>query len=109
MVIRARGWDESANALASASDRVTIKGRKIELLNCTYLAIQGIVFETDVTEDHRVIYMSRCSHCRITQCEFHPVETNLPRKAWTTGISEYSTRSFPCLPCKRNWSGRQSN
>jgi len=86
IVIRPRGWDESAKALTSASDRVTIKGRKIELLNCIYLAVQGIVFETDVTQDHRVIHMNRCSHCRITQCEFRPVETNLPKKAWTNWI-----------------------
>ena len=87
MVIRPRGWDESANALISSSDRVTFKGRVIEILNCTYLAIQGIVFETDVAQDHRVIHMSRCSHCRITQCEFRPVETNMPKLKWASWIS----------------------
>jgi len=86
MVIRPRGWDESANALISSSDRVVFRGRAIQILNCTYLAIQGIVFETDVAQDHRVIYMNRCSHCRITQCEFRPVETNMPKKAWANWI-----------------------
>ena len=38
MVIRPRGWGQSANALTRSSDRVTFKGRAVELLNCTYLA-----------------------------------------------------------------------
>ena len=87
MVIRPRGWNESANALTSSSDRVTFKGRAIELLNCSYLAFQGVVFETNVAQDHRVIHMNRCSHCRITQCEFRPVETNMPKLGWASWIS----------------------
>ena len=86
MVIRPRGWDESADALISASDRVTFSGRAIQLLNCRYLAIQGIVFETDIAQDHRVIYMNRCSYCRITQCSFLPVETNMPTSEWASWI-----------------------
>ena len=86
MVIRPRGWNESAKAMISSSDRVTFKGRAIELVNCRYLAIQGIVFETDVAQDHRVIYMNRCSHCRITQCTFQPVETNMPTSEWASWI-----------------------
>ncbi len=99
IVVRPRGWDESENALMSASDQVTFKGRAIELLNCSYLAFQGIVFETDVAEDHRVIYMSRCSHCRITQCTFRPVEAGLAKTEWASWItckqlSEYGRNQF---------------
>ena len=99
MVIRPRGWDESAKALTSASYRVTVKGRAIELLNCAYLAVQGIVFETDVAQDRRVIYMNRCSYCRITQCEFRPVETNMEKREWTNWIdckqlSDYGYNQF---------------
>ena len=86
MVIRPRGWGESANVLISSSDRVTFTGRAIEFLNCRYLAVQGIVFETDVAQDHRVVYMNRCSHCRITQCTFLPVETNMPTSEWASWI-----------------------
>jgi hypothetical protein len=87
MVIRPRGWDEAANALVSETDQVTFRGRAIELLNCSYLAIQGIVFETDVAQDHRVIYVGRCSNCRITHCTFQPVETGLEKTEWASWIT----------------------
>ena len=99
MVIRPHGWDESAKALANAFDQVTFRGRAIEILGCRYLAIQGVVFETDAAQDHRVLYMNRCSNCRITQCTFRPVETGLAKTEWASWITckqlgEYGHNQF---------------